>query len=234
MKTLTPVAFGLLITSGQATAVDPVDPLTTHNSSANKSQYSKQNTTGQKHHFFSLLRATRLDYRLLSTAETIKTSDVIVRGRIVAISAGRSLYPTNGYSNSMDTVLIKMSVSKSFKGSYETRDFVYFEYLLSAYPIDYLNKNKYKGEILVLLRTPTWNSAAYTIIDSDQGLMHEVDTLYKLTIQQALLIEKPDDSEGTIRISQPLNEGRPLFLGQSLKQVEEEIAALLTGDALHH
>jgi len=231
MKILSAIAFGLLIVCGQARAGQLITAL---DNSCNNAGSSQQITTANRHPLFNLLRATRIYHRPLTTVETIKVSDLIVRGRIVSISAGRSIHPNNGYSNSLDTVLIKMSVSKSLKGPYEASDFVYFEYLLSAYPIDYLNKNKYKGEILALLRTPTWNSAAYTIIDSGQGLMHEVDTLYKLTTQQTLLIEKPDDSEGTIRVSQPLNEDRPLFLGQSFKQLEEEIAALLAGDALHH
>ncbi|RLA40862.1 MAG: hypothetical protein DRQ64_03700 [Gammaproteobacteria bacterium] len=128
------------------------------------------------------------------------------------------------------TVLIKIVVSRSLKGPYTASDFVYFEYLLMGIPVNYLNKNKYKEEMLVLLRTPTWDSSAYTMVASKEGLMHEVDTLYRLTSQRTLLIEEQVDIKGGIRVSQPIDEMRPLFIGQSFAQLEKEISALSTSD----
>jgi len=128
------------------------------------------------------------------------------------------------------TVLIKIGVSRSLKGPYTASDFVYFEYLLMGIPVNYLNKNKYKEEMLVLLRTPTWDSSAYTMVASKEGLMHEVDTLYRLTSQRTLLIEEQVDIKGGIRVSQPIDEMRPLFIGQSFAQLEKEISALSTSD----
>ncbi len=224
MKRIIASALGLLIVCSQVTAESPEILL------ANKASDSQQNTMRQKHPFFSLLGGTKVRYRPLPTAETIQQSEVIVRGHIVSISAGRTLYPNNGFSNPMDTVLIKIGISRSLKSPYTASDFVYFEYLLMGIPINYLNKNKYKEEILVLLRTPTWNSSAYTMVTSKEGLMHEVDTLYRLTSQRTLLIEKKVDSKGEIRVSQPLDEMRPLFIGQSFAQLEKEISALSARD----
>lgn len=209
MKTLTAVAFGLLITCSLASAHD---------------------WQNQKPYFFNLLGGTRVDYRPLTTTEAIEVSDVIVRGPIVSISKGRSLYPNNGYSTPMDTLLIKMRVSKSLKGSYVVNDFFYLEHLLSGIPIEHLNKNKYKEEMLVLLRTPTWDKSSYTMVDSQEGLMHEVDTLYRLTNEKTIFIEEQSDIEGKTKISQPLDGSRPLFTAQSFEQLEEEIATLSTAD----
>lgn len=224
MKKIIASVLGLLIACGHATAEVPQKIL------VNNTKNSQQNTTGQKHPFFSLLGGTKVDYRPLPTAESIQLSEVIVRGHIVSISAGRTFYPNNGFSNPMGTVLIKMGVSHSLKGPYTASDFVYFEYLLMGIPINYLNKNKYKEEILVLLRTPTWDSSDYTMVTSKEGLMHEIGTLYRLTSQRALLIEEQVDAKGKTRISQPLDEMRPLFIGQSFAQLEKEISTLSTGD----
>ena len=224
MKKVITITLGLLIVCGQATAEDPQTFLT------NNAEDSQQNTTGKKHHFFNLLGGTKVDYRPLSTTETVEVSDVIVRGRIISISAGRTLYPNNGFSNPMHSVLIKMRVSSSLKGPYAVSDFIYFEYLLMGIPINHLNKNKYKEEILVLLRTPTGDSSVYTTVASNKSLMHEVDTLYRLTSQRTLLIEEQVDIKGKTRISQPLDEMRPLFIAQSFAQLEKEIPALFTDD----
>lgn len=176
---------------------------------------------------FQALGFTHLNEVQLSTFEAIQVSDIIVRGKIVSITEGRTIQNLNGYSSPINTALIKLEVSSTLKG--KPGKFVYFEYIVGGMPASYLDERKYEEDMLVLLRTTTWPESDYRITDSPSGLMGEVDTLYQLTTQRGLMIEKHSD-EG-ISIDQPLDDGDPLFLGQSFDSLGKEIPALLGSDS---
>ena len=176
-----------------------------------------------------MLAVTTLSRKPLTAIGAIEISEVIVRGTIDSISEGRSLYHNNEFSHPIHMILIKFRVSKSLKGPCETDGFVYFEYMAAGIPMDHINKNKYRNEIIVLLKTPGWDKSSYTMIESSEGMMGEVDTLYELTTQRGLLIEEHAEIEKTTNITQPLEETEPLFIGQYFQHLEEEIPALSTG-----
>ncbi len=184
-----------------------------------KNNEVKENT------LFKLMRHTQFREVPISPEQAIKTSETIVRGHIVSITAGREVVHNNGYSNPIKTALIQVEVSKVIKG--DVGKFVYFEYIVGGLPIDYLNEHKYTGELMLMLRTPTWDNSTYTFRNSPDGLMSEVDKLYTLTTQRGLFVES--NAGGQKKVVQPLENADPLFLGTSFSAIEREAIILDSG-----
>lgn len=157
----------------------------------------------------------------LSPIEAVEASEVIVRGTIESITEGRTLESPNGYSFPMHTLLFKLKVKKVLKG--EVGEYVYFEYLFAPGAAKDLNKRKYKRDILVMLRHPGWEKGYYTIVNSEDGLMDEVDVLYTLTTQRGLFHEKKVNDK--LRVAAPLVGGDPMLPGATLQQLEKGITA---------
>lgn len=180
-----------------------------------------------QHKFFQALGFTRFNAASLSPEQAIEQSAVVIKGRIHSVTEGRIIQNTNGYSRPIITALFKVEVSQVLKG--DVGKFVFFEYVIGGMPIKHLNANKFPGEMILLLREPTWNKQTYTFTNSTNGLMSEVKTLYTLTTQRGLLVEDRN-SLGDTNIVQPLvPQADPLFPDKSFEDLEQEVSVNDTG-----
>lgn len=127
-------------------------------------------------------------------------SQVVARGYIDSITAGRTIVNTRDLPNTppLKTSLIKLEVTEILKGD-AVRQYLYFEYPSGGIDPSYLQARKYRGEIIIFLSEPGFNKDVYLFYDSPDGLMSEVDKLYGLTLDSSFFIEKPR------HVSQPLN-----------------------------
>ncbi|MDT8399924.1 MAG: hypothetical protein RQ899_15065 [Pseudomonadales bacterium] len=161
--------------------------------------------------------------------EAVDVSEVIVRGYIDSVSDGRFIrYRNAPVIPPMQTSLIKIEVSKVLKGN--PGKYVYFEYATGGNARE-LDDNKYPGEILVFLRPDDRSESSYLIENSANGLMHEVDKLYRLTLQSRLFIMEAD-VHGRKMLFSPLSEEGAALLSSPAKldtfeDIEREVAAAM-------
>lgn len=171
--------------------------------------------------FQILNRASMIDREVLSPAQAINISEVIARGKIVAVMPGRSIEHKNGYSRPIVTVYVAFKLGEVMKGEHTPGDIVYFEYIYGLDPSE-LDKNKYTREMLVMLRRPGWDRDAYYFIEADPS---RNISPYELTTEAGVMIE----DAGTRRLRFPLADGfgDPIITSDTLDGAAEEIETVL-------
>ncbi|MEJ2418435.1 MAG: hypothetical protein P8Y45_16190 [Exilibacterium sp.] len=189
-------------------------------------------TESSKQELFRLMNHTSVNEIQLTPEEAIERSDAIVKGKIFSITEGRSIKRNvKSTARPTETALIKVEVSEVIKG--DVGNYIYLEYIRGGIPAEYLDQNKYPDEMLLLLRNADhmWPPGDYVFMNSPNGLMSEVDTLYVLTSQRGLIVAPTNGGSGTT-VVQPLDQTDAPYFKEGSTLIDAENYLKFTAEDL--